>query len=75
MIITTIDLIEISLLYSRFDPSGPQNGMATILSYLYVKTPNLGWIKAQTRSSIVLKEVIEGNTLSDLEFFLLNGLV
>ena len=71
----TLDGVEIEMRNSRFHPDGPQDGMAPAMSYLWIKTPNLGWIKPYGRSTIVVREVIENNTLVDLEFFITSNLV
>lgn len=63
----TIDKVEILWCYSRFDPSGPQDGMAPAMSCIWIKAPGNPWYKVDRhRSSMKLRETIENLNIYEL---------
>jgi len=53
---------------SRFDPSGPQNGMGPVKAYIWVKLPTRNWYMVQGfRSCLQLEELFKTRTLDQVE--------
>ena len=71
--VSTSDNVECTWTYARFIPSGPQNGMAPAMSYLWLQVPNGTWYQLKRfRSSSELRRIVMGNTLTKLMEFLEN---
>jgi hypothetical protein len=75
----TTDGHTVEFTRTRHDPNwleaGGQPGMAPCMDYPWVKVPGEQWTKCSARSMLQTKNAIETNTLSDIKFFISQGLV